>query len=81
MCHSKQLNQYQQNNLEILDSQTLQKLKSGDWRNAPTLILKCVHCGASRITMPVVHFFNYDGTQLICWDCQHKIYGKRKQYT
>jgi len=75
---SKQLNQYQQNNIEILDSQTLQKLKNNDWRNAPTLILRCIKCGKNgRITMPIVCFFNYDPTRIMCYDCQ-KLYGKRK---
>ena len=51
---SEQLNQYEQSNIEILDPQTLQKLKNGDWSNAPTQILKCISCGENKITMPIV---------------------------
>lgn len=74
----KQLNQYQQTNVDILDPQTLNKLKSGDWRDVPTPILKCVRCGQGRITMPIVRFFNYDPTRLTCYDCQNQLYGNKR---
>jgi hypothetical protein len=79
MCHLKSLNQHQQSNIEILDPKTLQKLKNGYWSNAPTFILKCVRCGKSgRITMPIVDYFNYDGTKLLCYECQDKLYGYKR---
>jgi hypothetical protein len=79
MCHSKPLNQFMRNNLKILDSKTLEKLKEENWRNAPTLILKCVKCGKSgRITMPIVQFCNYDGTKIKCYQCQGKSYGNKR---
>ena len=77
MCHSKHLNQYQQNNLEILDSRTLQKFQTGNWCDLPTILLKCVCCGKGRITAPIVKFFNYDGCNLKCYDCQKELHGKR----
>ena len=75
---SEQLNQYEQSNIEILDPQTLQKLKNGDWSNAPTQILKCISCGENKITMPIVAYYGFCPTKLFCYDCQHKSYGKRK---
>jgi hypothetical protein len=77
MCHSKQLNQYQQNNLEILAGDTLEKLKQGNWSNAPTLILKCVKCGKNKITMPIVAYYGFCPTKILCYDCQ-KLYGYKR---
>jgi hypothetical protein len=75
---SDNLNQYQQSNQEILNPEILRCLQQGDWRNAPTLILKCVCCGQNHITMPIVEYFNYDPTQLLCYGCQNEIYGHQR---
>lgn len=65
------MNQYQEHNLGMLSDQILSRLKAGDWRNAPSPILLCVCCGKYRITTPNLKHYDWDGTRVKCWDCQH----------
>jgi len=73
------LNKWQRNNLELLCPITLATLKSGDWRNTPSSLLRCVNCGKHQITTPILKFFNYQGERVLCYECQRLI--KAKQYS
>ena len=32
--------------------------------------LRCVQCQSYNITVPVIKYFNYDVTRVLCYDCQ-----------
>lgn len=72
MSQARILNKWQRKNMEILAPLTLATLRSGNWQNAPTLILKCVECGGHGISMPIVAYFKYDATKIKCYHCQKK---------
>ena len=65
-------NQIASNNVRVLNAFNLGRLQSGDWRNPPAGILQCVSCTKHRISIPIVQFYGFDGSQLKCHGCQHK---------
>lgn len=68
------LNEAQRSNLSLLDPITVERLKkSGDYRDSPSALLRCVCCGSYRITTPIIQFFGYRGDKLKCYSCQKLI--------
>lgn len=63
------LNKWQRSNVALLTPIVLETLRSGDWRNTPAPIMKCTNCG-SRITTPIMKFYDFDGKLFLCYKCQ-----------
>jgi hypothetical protein len=72
MSKTKILNQWQHSNLAVLDSLTVGALKAGDWFNVPLGILRCVNCARHKISSPILKYYGFDGTRLLCYECQEK---------
>ena len=65
-------NQIALNNVRVLNAFNLDRLQQGDWRNPPAGLLQCVSCTMRRISMPIVQFYQFDGSLLRCHECQRK---------
>lgn len=66
------LNQWARHNISILTPMTIDSIKRGDWLRGDTGILKCVSCGRYQITGPIVRYFDFSGSKLVCYDCQSR---------
>jgi hypothetical protein len=73
----KNLNKFARNNLAILTPITIELLKSGDFRNTPAPIMKCVSCGGWGITTTIMRWFSWDGARFECYQCQEKATRER----
>ncbi|MFA5061949.1 MAG: hypothetical protein WC526_02295 [Patescibacteria group bacterium] len=76
MVKDKILNQYARHNISVLDPITVSLLKSGDWRDTPSGLLRCVKCGRHGVSTPIIVFFNYQGEKILCYGCQKIINNK-----
>lgn len=73
----KNLNKFARNNLAILTPITIELLKSGDFRQTPAPIMKCVSCGGYRITTNIMSWFDWNGARFECYQCQEKATKER----
>jgi len=65
------LNQYARHNLSILTPIMISFIKRGEWKFASADLLKCTSCGHYRITGPIVRYFDYNPSKLLCYECQN----------
>lgn len=78
--HKKILNNIQRTNLSLLVPIIVGELKSGNWRNSPSPLLRCIKCGGYKITTPIIQFYGYLGEKLVCYECQKLIQSNLKSY-
>jgi len=72
MSKQKMLNKWQRENISILDYSMVELIKKNQYARAGTSLLYCCSCGSNNITGPIVEYFNYEPTRLICYKCQAK---------
>jgi len=69
----RMLSQWARHNASILTPIIVHTIRREDWRNASTSLLKCVSCGRYRITGPIVKYYDYNASKLLCYDCQQTV--------
>lgn len=67
----KTLNKFQLNNVSLLTPIRLELLKSGDWRDTPAPLMKCVKCGGRTNTF-LMRISNWQPEKFLCLSCDKK---------